>query len=46
MNKQEIYKYLDEKNIWYEITNHKAVYNMAELADVEMPYPTADARCV
>ena len=44
MNKQEIYKYLDEKNIWYEITNHKAVYNMAELADVEMPYPTADAK--
>ena len=28
MNKQEIYDYLNEKNISYEITNHKAVYNM------------------
>ena len=33
MNKQEIYKYLDEKNIWNEITNHKAVYNMDEMED-------------
>lgn len=30
MNKQEIYKYLTKKNIEYEITEHKAVYNMAE----------------
>jgi Ala-tRNA(Pro) deacylase len=30
MNKQEIYDYLKEKNIWYEITEHKAVYNMED----------------
>lgn len=38
MNKEEIYKFLDNKNIKYEITNHKAVYNMDELNDVELPY--------
>ena len=44
MNKQEIYSYLKEKNIWHEITEHKAVYNMAELAEIEIPYPEADAK--
>ena len=29
MNKQEIYEYLKEKNIWHEITEHKAVYNLS-----------------
>lgn len=33
MNKQEIYNYLTEKNIKYEITEHKSVYNMEELAN-------------
>lgn len=33
MNKQELYNYLTEKNIKYEITEHKAVYNMEELAN-------------
>ena len=39
MNKQDIYNYLKENNIWHEITEHKAVYNMAELAEVDTPYP-------
>ena len=30
--------------IWHEITEHKAVYNMAELTDVALPYPAADAK--
>ena len=29
MNKQDIYNYLKENNIWHEITEHKAVYNLA-----------------
>ena len=33
MNKQEIYDFIKEKNIWHEITEHKAVFNMAELAE-------------
>ncbi len=32
------------KGVWHEITEHKAVYNMAELAEVELPYPEADAK--
>lgn len=44
MDKQEIYAYLKENNIRHEITEHKAVYNMAELAEIEIPYPQADAK--
>ena len=44
MNKQEIYKYLTKKNIEYEITEHKAVYNMAELREINIPYPEANAK--
>ena len=44
MNKQEIYDYLQENSIWHEITEHKAVYNMADLAEVPCPYPEADAK--
>ena len=33
MNKQEIYNYLKEQNIWHEVTEHKAVFNMEELAE-------------
>lgn len=44
MNKTEIYQYLTEKNIWYEITKHEAVYNMEELKAVELPYPEWDAK--
>lgn len=44
MTKEEIYKYLDDNNIWYEITNHKAVYNMEELKDITFPYQNADGK--
>ena len=44
MNKQEVYQFLQEKNIWFEITEHKAVYNMEEVAEIEIPYPKADAK--
>ncbi len=44
MNKTEIYQYLTENNIWYEITKHEAVYNMEELKAVELPYPEWDAK--
>ena len=44
MNKQQIYDYLQENSIWHEITEHKAVYNMAELAEGPCPYPEADAK--
>ena len=44
MNKKEVYEYLNRRNIWYEITEHEAVYNMAELSSVTLPYPEADAK--
>ena len=44
LNKQEIYRLLQQRGLWYEITEHPAVYNMAEMAQVELPYPEADAK--
>lgn len=44
MNKQEIYRFLKDHGIHYEITEHKAVFNMAEAATIEMPHPEADAK--
>ena len=44
MNKTEIYQYLTENNMWHEITQHEAVYNMEELKAVELPYPEWDAK--
>jgi len=44
LNKQDIYRFLDEKMIQYEVTEHEAVYNMAELANVNLPYSDADAK--
>ena len=44
MNKSETYKYLDDRGISYEITEHKAVFNMEELGDVKLPYPEWDAK--
>lgn len=44
MNKEEIYEFIKNKNIWYEITKHKAVFNMEELKDVVLPYPESDAK--
>ena len=44
MNKEQIYRYLKQKNIWYEITKHKAVYNMKDLQDIDLPYPEGDSK--
>lgn len=44
MNKQQIYDYLRRENIWHEITEHEAVYNMTELSNIETPYPEYGAK--
>lgn len=44
MNKQEIYAFLQKKGIPFEVTEHAAVFNMAELSQIELPYPEADAK--
>jgi len=44
MNKQQIYEYIKQRNIWYEITEHEAVFSMKEVPNIEIPYPEADAK--
>ena len=44
MNKQETYQYLKDRNIPFEITEHRAVYNMEELDSIDLPYPEGDAK--
>lgn len=44
MNKQETYEYLNERQVPYEITEHKAVYSMAEAAEILLPYPEFEAK--
>ncbi len=44
MNKTELFDFLSARGISYEATEHKAVYNMEELAEVELPYPEDDAK--
>lgn len=44
MDKQQVYDYLKQENIWYEITEHKAVYNMAEISGIEIPYSEYGAK--
>ena len=38
MNKQQIYDFLDAQGIKYEAVEHKAVFNMAEMAEVTLPW--------
>ena len=44
MNKEEVYAFLREKGVRFEITEHGAVYNMEELKNISLPYPEADAK--
>lgn len=44
MNKQEVYDFLTSRGIEYEVTEHGAVFNMEEMAHVELPHQEADAK--
>ena len=44
MTKQETCAFLREHGVEFEITEHAAVYNMAECAKLELPHPEADAK--
>ena len=44
MDKKAIYELLAQKGIWHEITEHMAVFNMEEVAQIELPYPEAEAK--
>lgn len=42
--KEDILKLLRGQGIWFEITEHKAVYHMDELCETELPYPDGNAK--
>ena len=44
MTKEEIYNYLDSLNIWYEITNHEALYSMEDVYNANIPYKEYDGK--
>ena len=44
MNKEDIYNFLKDKNISYEVDEHEAVFNMEELSEIDLLYPEADAK--
>ncbi|CAK1222644.1 prolyl-tRNA synthetase associated domain-containing protein [Fructobacillus tropaeoli] len=44
MNKSEVFEYLQQKNVWHEITEHQALFSMDSIVDVDLPYPDADAK--
>ena len=44
MTKQETYDYLRAHGVDFEITEHKAVFNMEECADLHLPYPESEAK--
>ena len=45
MNKEETYQYLNDRGVVYEITEHPAVFNMAEVAELTtLPYPEVNAK--
>ena len=38
MNKEEIYNYLKAEKIWFDVTEHQAVYNMEDLKNINFLY--------
>ncbi len=46
MNKPDLYRWLHEQGVSFEITEHQAVYNMEEAATVALPYPELSAMAI
>ena len=44
MNKEEILNILKEKNIWFELEDHEAVFNMEDLTNLKLKYKDRDAK--
>lgn len=44
MNKQAIYDLLNRSGVTFEAVEHKAVCNMAQLSEIEMPWPEAETK--
>lgn len=44
MNKEEIHNYLKAEKIWFDVTEHQAVYNMEDLKNINFLYKNSDAK--
>ncbi len=44
MNKEEIINILKTKNIWFELEEHQAVFNMEDLNELNLKYNDRDAK--
>ena len=44
MDKQGVYRFLQERGIEYECVEHPAAYNMEEMSHIALPYTEADAK--
>ena len=44
MDKRPVYDFLKRIGVWFEVTEHPAVYNMDEVHLLDLPYPDADAK--
>lgn len=44
MTRDYIYKLLDEREMWYEVTKHKVLSSMKESMEIDMPYPEYDGK--
>ena len=44
MEKKDIYNFLNEKGINYEVMEHKAVFNMEEAFELNLPHPESEAK--
>lgn len=44
MKKEELYRFLNEKSISYEVTEHEPVFTMAEMLEAGLPHPEIVAK--
>ncbi len=44
MNRNTVLALLKSRGIPFELAEHRAVYNMADLAEIALPHPEADAK--
>ncbi len=42
--KQEIYALLDERGLWHEVIEHRAMYSLEDAQEIALPYPTSGTR--
>lgn len=44
MKVEDVYKLLEERGYWYEVTHHGEVNHMEDLDEMDIPYPQANAK--